>query len=317
MRTVQGTIPIDRYSKANLMRNKERAAKVSIIILNWNQRDMTLQCLKSLKEINYPHYEIILVDNGSTDDSVSVVKKEFPDVKIIQNKRNLGVAGGRNVGIEYVLSKGTDYILLLDNDTTAHQDFITEMVKVGEQDTKAGILTGKIYFSSQPNKIWCAGGRLSLFRCHFSLMGYGEVDRGQYEWVREVDHVTGCCFMIKKEVVDKIGILDENFVQYFGEDTDLCLRAKKAGYKVMYVPGSRIWHHIVKKTSVSERYWYLKGRNLMLFMRKHARLHHWIIFSFFFILGSLKLLFQEVKAGHLKQFFTMAKGTLNAFKIRK
>lgn len=296
---------------------EKRIPLVSIIILNWNQKDMTLQCLKSLKEINYPCYEIILVDNGSTDDSVSAIKKEFPDVKIIKNQRNLGVAGGRNVGIEHVLEKGTDYILLLDNDTTAHPDFIAEMVKVGEQDKSAGILTGKIYFSSQPNKIWCAGGTLSLYRCHFSLIGHDKVDRGQYDQLREVDHVTGCCFMIKKEVVDKIGILDENFVQYFGEDTDLCLRAKKAGYKVVYVPGSRIWHHIVKKTSVSERYWYLKGRNLMLFMRKHARLHHWIIFSFFFILGSLKLLYREAKAGNIKQFFTMAKGTLYAFKIKK
>lgn len=296
---------------------RESIPKVSIIILNWNQKDMTLACLRSLKKISYPNYEIILVDNGSTDDSVSVIKKEFPEFKIIENRKNLGVAGGRNVGIEYVQHKGTDYLLLLDNDTIVDKDFITEMVKVGESDKRAGILTGKIYFYSEPNKIWCAGGSLSLYRHHISAIGYDETDRGQYDEKREVDHAAGCCLMIKKKVVDDIGILDQNFIEYFTEDTDWCLRAKKEGYKIMYVPEAEIWHHVVKKTSVNKRYWYLKGRNLMWLMRKHAQLHHWIIFSFFFIVGSIRVLYREAKAGNLKQLFMMAKGTLDAFKIKK
>lgn len=296
---------------------KKRNPKVSIIILNWNQKEMTLKCLKSLKKIIYSPFEIIIIDNGSTDDSVSAIKNEFPDIQIIENKKNLGVAGGRNVGIEYVQKKGTDYMLFLDNDTTVHQNFITEIVKVGEGDKSIGILTGKIYFSSHPDKIWCAGGSLSLYRCHFALIGYDKIDRGQYDKIKEVDHVTGCCFMIRKEVVDKIGIFDQSFVPYFSEDTDFCLRAKEKGYKIMYVPKSKIWHHIVKKTSVSEQYWYLKGRNLMLFMRKHARIHHWIVFFFFFIFSSLRLLYKETRAGNIKKFFTMAKGTLVAFKIKK
>jgi len=296
---------------------KKRNPKVSIIILNWNQREKTLQCLKSLKKISYSPFEIIIIDNGSTDDSVSAIKNEYPDAYIIENKRNLGVAGGRNLGIEYVQKKSTDYMLFLDNDTTVHRHFISEMVKVGEGDKNIGILTGKIYFSSQPDKIWCAGGTLSLYRCHFGLIGYDKIDRGQYDKLKEVDHVTGCCLMVKNEVVDKIGILDQNFVPYYCEDTDFCLRAKKKGYKIMYVPKSKLWHHIIKKTSVSEKYWYLKGRNLMLFMRKHACIHHWIVFFFFFIFSSLKILYKETRAGNVKQFFTMVKGTLTAFKIKK
>jgi len=296
---------------------KESDPKVSIIILNWNQKEMTLKCLASLNKISCPHYEIILVDNGSTDGSVETIKKEFPKVKIIENKRNLGVAGGRNVGIEYVQQKGADYLLLLDNDTTVHKDFITEMVKVGVSDKKAGILTGKIYFYSQPNKLWCAGGSLSLYRCNLSLIGYDEIDRGQYDDIRDVDHVAGCCLMIKKKVIDEIGILDQNFIEYFSEDTDWCLRAKKKGYKIIYVPKAKIWHHVIKKTSISTRHWYLKGRNLMWLMRKHAQLHHQIIFSFFFIVSSIKVLFRETKEGNLKQLFTMARGTLDAFKIKK
>ena len=296
---------------------KESIPKVSIVILNWNQRDMTLACLASLKKVDYPNCEIILVDNNSIDDSVSSIKKEYPELKIIENRKNLGVAGGRNVGIEYVQQKDTDYLLFLDNDTIVHRDFLNEMVKVGESNKRIGILTGKIYHYSEPNIIWSAGGSLSLYRCHISAIGYGEIDKGQYDDIREVDHVAGCCLMIKKKVVDEIGILDQNFIEYFTEDTDWCLRAKKKGYKIAYVPKSVIWHHVVKKTSLSNRYWYLKGRNLMWLMRKHARLHHWIIFSFFFIVGSMNVLYREAIAGNLKQFLMMAKGTLNSFKIRK
>lgn len=296
---------------------REPIPKVSIVILNWNQKDMTLACLRSLQKISYPNYEIILVDNGSTDDSVSTIRREFPDIEIIENERNLGVAGGRNVGIEYAQQKGTDYLLFLDNDTIVDKDFITEMVRVGENDRRVGILTGKIYFYSEPNKIWCAGGSLSLYRRHISAIGYDEIDKGQYDDLREVSHVAGCCLMIKKKVIDEIGILDQNFIEYFTEDTDWCLRARKRGYKIMYVPNARLWHHVIKKTSVSERYWYLKGRNMMLLMRKHARLHHWIVFSLFLMVGSIKVLYRETKAGNLKQLFTMAKGTLDAFKIKK
>jgi len=219
---------------------KASMPKVSIVILNWNQKDKTLACLHSLKKISYPHYEIVLVDNGSTDDSVSAIRKEFPEIKVIENRRNLGVAGGRNVGIGYVQKEGTDFLLFLDNDTIVDKDFITEMVKAGENDERVGILTGKIYFYSEPKKIWCAGCSLNLYRRHISAIGYDEIDKGQYDELREVDHVAGCCLMIKKKVIDEIGLLDQNFIEYFTEDTDWCLRAKKKGYKVVYVPQSRI-----------------------------------------------------------------------------
>ncbi len=296
---------------------KEFTPQVSIVILNWNQKEKTLACLRSLKKISYPRYDIVLVDNGSTDDSVAAVKREFPEIKIIENRRNLGVAGGRNVGIDYVLQKGTDYLLLLDNDTIVDKDFITEMVKVGEEDRRIGILTGKIYFYSEPNKIWCAGCSLSLYRRHISAVGYNEMDRGQYDEIREVDHAAGCLLMIKKRVIDEIGLLDQNFIEYFTEDTDWCLRAKKKGYKVVYVPRAKIWHLVVKKTSLDEKYWYLQGRNLMWLMRKHAQWYHWIGFSFFLLFGSLRILYRETRAGNLKQLLTMAKGTLDAFRIKR
>jgi len=291
--------------------------KVAVIILNWNQKEMTLACLDSLFQISYPAFEVFLVDNASADDSVEAIGKAFPQVILLRNRENLGVAGGRNRGLKQVLRGDADYLLLLDNDTIVDRDFLSEMVLVGQRDPTVGILTGKILFHSAPDTIWCAGGTLNLYRCDFRLIGHGEVDRGQYNDVREVDHVTGCCFMIKRSVIEDIGLLDENFAQYFGEDTDWCLRARNKQYKVVYTPDARLWHHVVKKTSVDERYLYLKGRNLFLFMRKHARTRHWIVFIFFFFIRSLKVLYRETRAGNFKHFVTMARGALNALRIEK
>ena len=127
-------------------------------------------------------------------------------------------------------------------------------VNVAENDHQVGILTGKIYFYSHPNKIWSAGGSLSLYRCNFSLIGYGQMDVGQYDTIKEVDHVTGSCLMIRNKVIDKVGVLDNNFNPYFGEDTDWCLRTKKKGYKIIYVPKAILWHHVIIKTTVNKKY---------------------------------------------------------------
>jgi GT2 family glycosyltransferase len=120
--------------------------KVHIIILNWNQREMTVDCLNSLKKLDYADVEIVLVDNGSTDDSIEVIKENFPEITLIENKENLGVAGGRNVGFRYALQGSADYVLFLDNDTIVDKNFISELVKVGEDHKDAGIITGKIFF---------------------------------------------------------------------------------------------------------------------------------------------------------------------------
>lgn len=290
--------------------------KAHIVILNWNQRDMTVDCLKSLKRLDYTSAEIVLVDNGSTDDSIEVIKTNFPEITLIENRENLGVAGGRNVGLRYALQGNADYILFLDNDTIVDKDFLTELVKVGEENKEAGIITGKIYFYDEPNKIWSVGGYSSLLRSKYTLRGYQEIDAGQYDKIEEVDQVQGCCLMVKREVIDKIGLFDERFVQYFAEDVDLCIRAKKEGYKIYYTPDSKLWHHIIVKTTVSDQYWYLKGLNLILLRKKYFRPYHWIAYAFFSVLGSFKFLYRELKAGNFKKIIKFFKGAFRALRTK-
>ncbi len=295
----------------------EAAPRVAVILLNWNQKEMTLACLRSLAGVDYPNFGMVLVDNASEDGSAEAVQQAFPEVTVIRNQENLGVAGGRNVGLKHVLEQeAAEYLLLLDNDTEVDPAFLTALVRAGEQEARAGILTGKIYFHDRPEVIWCAGGTWDLYRCDFRLAGHDEADQGQYDTLRDVDHVAGCCQMITRPALDAIGLLDERFSPYFCEDTDWCARAAEAGFRVLYVPRARLWHHVVKKTEVSDRYLFLKGRNLLLFMRKHARLRHWFVFSFVAVGRGLKVAWRELRAGNLKHFFTMARGAFSSLKIR-
>jgi GT2 family glycosyltransferase len=294
------------------------APRVAVILLTWNQKEMTLACLRSLAGMDYPNFGVVLVDNASEDGSAEAVERDYPEVTVIRNDKNLGVAGGRNVGLSHVLEKGADeFLLLLDNDTEVHPAFLTEMVRAGVEQPQAGILTGKIYFHDRPKVIWCAGGTLDLYRCDFRLTGHGETDQGQHDRLRDVDHVAGCCQMIARPALDAIGLLDERFSPYFCEDTDWCARAVKAGFRVLYVPRARLWHHVVKKTGVSDRYLFLKGRNLLLFMRKHARPQHWFFFVFVALGRAIAAVWRELRAGNIKSVLTMARGAFSALKTRK
>ncbi|MCK5475868.1 MAG: glycosyltransferase family 2 protein [Candidatus Pacebacteria bacterium] len=242
--------------------------KVYIILLNWNGKEDTLECLKSFEKIKYNNYEVIVVDNGSEDDSVSKIRKYYPKINIIENKKNLGFAGGNNVGIEYAIDNCADYVLLINNDTIVEEDFLTELVKVGESDEKIGLLGSKIYFHSEKKRIWTAGGKVNWLKNKGTHIGLDEIDVGQYDRIREVGYLTGCCLLIKREVIEKIGGLEESYFLYY-EDTDFSLRAQNIGYKCVYVPESKIYHKISRSIKPgSANYIYYHVRNGLVMARR-------------------------------------------------
>ena len=246
--------------------------KVYIILLNWNGKKDTLECLKSFEKIKYNNYEIIVVDNGSEDDSVLKIRKYYPKINIIENKKNLGFAGGNNVGIEYAINNCADYVLLINNDTTVEENFLTELVKVGESDEKIGLLGSKIYFHSEKKRIWTAGGKVNWLKNKGTHIGLDEIDVGQYDKIREVGYLTGCCLLIKREVIEKIGGLEESYFLYY-EDTDFSLRAQNIGYKCVYVPESKIYHKISRSTKPgSANYIYYHVRNGLVMARRNGNI---------------------------------------------
>ena len=242
--------------------------KVFIIILNWNNWSDVIECLESLKNNDYPNYEVVIVDNGSKE------RPQAPssDIKIIYNKKNLGFSEGNNIGIKYALENGADYVLLLNNDTIVSNNFLSKLVKVAESDKEIGMTAPKIYSYDQKDKIWFAGGKINWLYNKGEMKGYDEIDRGQYDLpeMQNSDYLTGCCLLVKKNVIEKIGLLPEEYFLYY-EDTDWSFSVQKAGFKNVFVPGSKIWHKGSKSSQeFSVPYIYYHVRNGLILAKKYA-----------------------------------------------
>ena len=215
--------------------------KVAIIVLNWNAWEVTSDCVRSLASLDYKNCDVAVIDNGSSDDSVEKLRHQFPDLAVLENGVNLGFAAGNNVGVEYALARGAQYILLLNNDTLVSASCISAMVRVAESDNRIGILNPKIYYYDPPDRIWYAGGSFSPWFGFARHKGMKKRNCDLRDSTREVTFITGCAFFIKAEVVRQIGLLDENFFMVC-EDTDWSIRALRAGFKAIYVAEAEISH---------------------------------------------------------------------------
>ncbi len=269
-------------------------SKTSIILLNWNNLSDLKECLNSLVRIDYLNYEIILVDNGSSDDSAEKIKKMFPQIIPIKNDENLGFAEGNNVGIRYAMAKGADYILLLNNDTVVEPDFLSILVRVAESDAEIGIVGPRIFFYDSKT-LWFAGGILNRKTGFTYHLGEGRQDVDQFDKIIEADFISGCAMLIKKSVLMKIGFLDKDYFNSH-EDADFCLRAKNAGFKILFEPKAVIYHKLARSMGgrKSPFYLYYRTRNHLLFRKKRYinAPFFWPIFLFLALkrtLGSLLL----------------------------
>jgi len=256
----------DKMLELFVMVNK----KVFIVILNFQAGEYVVKCVNSiLKNSDFPT-EVVIVDNGSTDESVKRVRTKCAGVKIVENKQNLGFAEGNNVGIIFALKNDADYIFLLNPDTTIEKNTIENLLKIMKNNKEAGIVGPKIY--SMDNKIWSCGGEIDKKRFTGGLISFGEKDHRRCNKEKEVDFVSGTAMFIRKEVFGKVGLLPGDYFLYY-EDIDFCLRAKKAGYKIYFVPNSILYHDwssiIGKKSPMKE---YFMARNHLLFLERHAPL---------------------------------------------
>lgn len=251
------------------------APKVFIIILNWNGKDDTCLCVQAVKQIDYPNYEIVIVDNGSQDDSVKTFEDKFSEVPVIETGSNLGYAGGNNQGISYALANGADYVLILNNDAIVDRSILSSLVDAADQHPQAGILGPKIYYNSEPRKIWFAGGVWLSNSAQTAHEGSNQVDDGQaWENIREIDYACGCAFFVRAEVFRKIGLLEEKFFLTW-EETDFCYRARKSGFQCLFVPAAHVWHKVsasFKGGAEGLLQQYFMTRNRLLWMERNLPL---------------------------------------------
>ena len=254
------------------MSETDRLPLVSLIVLNWNGRQHLEYCLPSLLATDYPRYEIIVVDNASTDDSVAFVRENFPRVQVIVNERNLGFSAGMNVGLQ--AAQG-EIMVLLNNDVEVQPGWLRALVEAMLAEATVGIAGCKVYYPDGKT-LQHAGATLNYPLLTSHHYGYQEEDQGQYNEIRAVDYVTGAALALKRELLNRIGYLDAGFFLYY-DDPDLCFRARRAGYTVIYVPDAVIVHHETA-TNVKGSFFSLSHyhRSRLRFFLKHYTIQQFL-----------------------------------------
>lgn len=242
-------------------------------MLNWNQLDLTSACLKSLAQQDYPNYQVLLVDNGSTDGSARALHDMYPWVRIIEIPQNVGYSAANNVGIEHALEQGTDYVLLLNNDTQVDQRMLSQLVSAAESDPSVGIVGPTMYYWDPPDMIWGGDNRIDWKRARLIRRGFGNLCPPSTlcrQAPRDTDYVDTCAILAKRKVFQTVGLLDTRYFINF-DDLDWNVRARKAGYRILYVPAACMWHKVSATMGIgSPATTYYMTRNALLFFRTHA-----------------------------------------------
>ena len=261
--------------------------KIYVVILNWNGAEDTLSCLKSLDEVNISDFEItaIVIDNASIDAGIDKIEKYKPEkyhLITLKNEKNLGFAAGNNIGINYALNHGADYIFILNNDTQVEKNIFTQFLSSVNKYKEIGIFSPKIYFAKGyefhkkyktkdlGRVIWSAGGKIDWNNVYASNFGVDEVDAGQFGKNMKTDFATGAAMFVRSEVFREVGKFDEKYFMYF-EDVEFCERYKRKGGSIMYIGSAILWHKVAQSSAIgSELNDYYITRNRLLFGMKYA-----------------------------------------------
>jgi GT2 family glycosyltransferase len=249
----------------------EKFPKVFIVILSYNRKDRLKKCLDSVFQISYPNFEVIIVDNNSSDGSFEMARTGYSRSVFIRNEKNIGYSAGNNAGIRYALERMADYVLLLNNDTEVKPAFLSKLVEAAEKDQRIGIVSPLI-FDGYSGKVWFSGGRIDWLK--MKAINLTEI-RAENNF--DTDFISGCAMLVKKEVFKKAGLLDEDFFLYW-EDVDFSLRAKRKEFKIGVVASSWIDHFEKKENGQNKVYWLVLSG--LIFFKKNSEffLGCWVIF---------------------------------------
>lgn len=259
---------------------------IAVVILNWNGKNDTLACLKSISSSQADGLEVLpmVVDNRSTDGSVESIHRAYPKTLIVENRDNLGFSEGNNIGIRIALEKKTDFVFILNNDTIIDKHCISQLIKAFNDYKDWSIIGPKIYFragkefhkdlykaTDRGRVIWYAGGQLDWTTVLATHRGVDEVDHRQFDKPEQTDFASGCALIMRRQVFERIGLLNPDYFVYY-EDLDFNIRARKAGFKIGFYPKAFLWHNNASSSGKpgSGLHDYYISRNRLIFGMKYA-----------------------------------------------
>ena len=275
------------------------AARVGVVVLNWNGCEVLRECLRSLAQTNYPALDIVVVDNGSTDASCATVATEFPRALLIRNRENLGFCAANNQGVTAAFERKNEYVLILNNDTVLHPECIGRLVRRARSEPDTAAVSPKIYFWQPRDRIWFAGGLFNLWTGSNAHVGYRKRDRPAWNVSRSMSFICACAMLVSRRAWQEIGAFDELLFRS-AEDIDWSLRARRAGYRLLYEPEAVIWHRESFDILHNEgpgRQMYFYTRNRLAVMWKHAKGRHWLTFLLCFAFRCVKQIVSAAVSG--------------------
>jgi GT2 family glycosyltransferase len=255
-----------------------------IVILNWQQPEVTISCIRAVQGMEGADFDILLIDNGSADNSAEILQRQLPNIPFISLPKNLGFAAGCNIGLRQAIEQGYDYALLLNNDAFPEPDMLAQLLAVAGSDI--GLISPKILYHPDRDYINFGGGTQHPQLLELRDEAAGKKDGPEYNQTREVDYLWGTCWLVNLAALDKVGLLDERFFMYY-EDLDWSIRFRQANYRLLWVGRARLYHQESRSTGGADsplRRYYL-ARSSILFFRRHGRLGQPLLI-FFFRLGS-------------------------------
>lgn len=276
---------------------------VYFIVLNYNNAPDTIECIKSIENLNYQNVQVVLVDNLSTDDSEEILKKELPNYTLIQTGSNAGYAAGNNRGIKYAIEDGADYVCILNNDVIVDPNFLTVLVDYLENNSQVGVVGPRICEYEDPTILESAGSTVDFNKGKVTRLYYGEKEDKVFGKVIPCDYVGGACMLLDVKLIKEVGYIPENYFLFY-EENEWCVTIKKAGYEVVCVADAKVIHKgsasINKVSGLSEYFMY---RNLVVFMQRNATFKNKIIFYPYLFLFSLKSGFFKENGWRFASYF--------------
>jgi len=285
------------------------AARTFAVIANWNGGEENLECLASLRAQGLAEHEIVFVDNGSVDGSAELVLARHPGIVVLRNRTNLGFGEASNQGAAAALARGAGSILFVNNDVVLSAGTLARLLRALDEAPAVGIVGPRVLYKTDPARVWCAGGMLTWRQNLSTLLGHREPDSGRWRANRPVDYVAGCALLVRRAVLERIGLFDASYFAYM-EDVDLCVRAKRAGFEVWSIGEVAALHNSSSSTGggYNPRRKYMMGVNSIWFLKHHAGADEWARFVVFDVLSLPFLWFLGLFQGTSRSVLAKALG---------